>query len=128
MKPVRLRRLRADEVEFVLKVVQDDMPVRGNAMASGDDAADKAYEDEILKRLEYGDVWAWSLVTITAKWKGWEVHDTLGACCYLSEEDFKKPGGYFDDMKTVALHELNNLLAINLMNIAELVEEEGSHA
>ena len=40
---------------------QDDIPVRGNAMASGDDATDRECEDDILTRLDSGDVWGMGL-------------------------------------------------------------------
>ena len=43
-----------------IHVEQDDTPVRGNAMASGDDAADR-----ILTELSW-NVWAWATVEVRA--------------------------------------------------------------
>src|SRR5579872_2222127 len=106
------RALTAKDVVFTLTAEYDDTPVRGNAMASGDDAADKACEDEIIARLDSGDVWAWAVVTVKAEWTSptgqtWTGRDTLGACSYRDEEDFKQEGGYFAQMKDQALDDLN---------------------
>ena len=91
------------ECEFVLRADQDHMRVRGNAMASGDDAEDRACEDEILGRLDDGDVWAWALVTVTCKYRGWSVMGRayLGGCTYRDEEDFRK-GGCYEEMEREA--------------------------
>jgi hypothetical protein len=49
---------------------------------------------------------------VIARWTGPDGReflgdDYLGCCSYESEEDFRAPGGYFDDMKRAALDELN---------------------
>ncbi len=44
----------------------DDVPVRGNTMASGDDAFDREVEEEILQRMDRGDVAAWALAQVHA--------------------------------------------------------------
>lgn len=93
------------EVTYTIHVEQDDTPVRGYAMASGDDAADKAYEDEILERLDAGDVWAWAFVTVVAEANGFEGSDSLGGCSYASEADFKA-GGYYEEMCKSAREQL----------------------
>lgn len=98
-------------IRYELDADQDDTtPVRGNAMASGDDAADKDAEDEILSRLDSGDVWAWAIVTVrailtTEEGETYEGSDTLGACTYRDAEDFKA-GGYYEDMQDAALADL----------------------
>ncbi len=102
-----MRKLTKRDVEFVLTAEFDDLPVRGNAMASGDDALDKKVEDEIIARLERGDVWAWAAVTVEARWQGFVGRDHLGACCYRDERDFKHSEGYYPDMCSVALDDLN---------------------
>lgn len=92
--------------------------IRGNVMASGDDAADKAAEDAIIARLERGDGWAWCGVQVTATLSldseseveltgrsGW-----LGGCSYSDEKDFREPGGNFDDMRGEALDGLRKQL------------------
>ena len=112
------RKLTLDDIEFSVHATQDvDTPVRGNALASGDDAEDKAVEDEIIRRLDDGDGWAWALVRGEGRFKvdgasarggstSIEANDYLGACSYADKEDFCQPGGYFDDMKLAVLAEL----------------------
>lgn len=92
----------------------DDCSVRGNAVASGDDADDKKVEDEILRRLKDDDVWAWAAVTVRASIGELHGEDHLGCCSYESEEDFKKDG-YYLDMVDGAKAEL-------LKKIEEIVE------
>lgn len=95
-----------DEVTYTLDVQPEDIPVRGNALASGDDEEDRRAEDEIIERLEAGDVWAWASVVVRAEWNGFVGQDYLGGCSYANEDDFKAPGGYYDDMKKRALDDL----------------------
>jgi len=85
-----------EQYRFDLIVEYEQIPVRGNAMASGDDAADKAYEDEIIERLERGDVWAWAAVEVRCTHipSGIHASDYLGGCSYRDEEDFKANGDY----------------------------------
>jgi hypothetical protein len=95
---------RHHDIRVIAK--QDEIPVRGNALASGDDEEDRKYEDEILERLDNGDVWAWADV---------EVHVTLpdgrtgacrlGGCSYKDEADFKQDGGYYEDLVNEAVGE-----------------------
>lgn len=103
-----MKKFKESEVDYVLEVEMDNFPVRGNAIASGDDAEDKRVEDEILSRLNCGDIWAWGTVKVTALWNGFEGVDYLGGCSYRDEEDFKQPGGYFEDMKRQALADLKS--------------------
>lgn len=98
------------EVKYTITVEQDEQAVRGNALASGDDAVDKAQEDEILARLDRGDVWAWAEVTVTAECAGFKGVDYLCGCCYENEAAFKEPGGYFPDMCAAALENLREVL------------------
>ena len=99
---------QSDGIEYQLWISPDDLAVRGNALASGDDAEDKACEDEILARLESGDVWAWAAVTCRAIPVGndefWGA-DHLGGCSYENTAGFLA-GGYWADMKEVAKADL----------------------
>jgi hypothetical protein len=115
----RVRELTADEVTFSLEVEEDDIPIRGNCMASGDDAADEACAKEIEQRLKNGDVWAWCNVRVTARWKDWTGQDSLGACSCESEEDFKANSDYYEDMKIAALVDLNRRIS----EVAAITEE-----
>ena len=117
---MRIRKLTESEVEFTLSAEVDECEVRGNALASGDDAQDKECEDAIIERLNNGDVWAWSSVKVSAKWKGFEGVDYLGCCSYEDEEQFKQDG-YYEDMKAQALEDLNRQVKESTEAIEELV-------
>jgi hypothetical protein len=89
-------------IEYRILIEADDVPVRGNALASGDDRADKEAEDSIIERLESGDTWAWACVTVEARYKGFTGRDVLGTCSYADTEAFIRDGGYYPDMKDTA--------------------------
>lgn len=102
--------LTLSEVTVRLSAEMDWAPVRGNALVSGDDAFDKQAEDEVLTRLDQGDIWAWAAVTVTVAWNGQEASTHVGCCSYRDEADFRQPGGYFDDLVGEALDGLNQAL------------------
>lgn len=101
-----LRKLATIELRWE----RDLTPVRGNALASGDDAEDKVQEDEIIARLDRGDDWAWCCVTVTAEYYGCTGRDTLGGCSYKSEAEFRADP-YFADMVNTALEDLHRQLS-----------------
>ena len=107
---MNLKPLTRDEVTIRLKAEPDLIPVEGNASASGDDAFDNQIEQNICRRLARGDIWAWAAVTVTVSWGLFAASDHLGCCSYADEEDFRQPGGYFDDMVDQALEELNTII------------------
>lgn len=94
-------------------------PVRGNALASGDPAADKECEDKILARLANGDQWAWCTVVVRASYAGESQLDAIGCCSYTSESAFKR-GGYFASMKREALALLASALEVRADEIDEV--------
>lgn len=85
-----MRKLTKDEVEFSVEIESEDMSVRGNAMASGDDLADKEVEDHIIARLNQGDVGAWCCIKVTAKWEEFEGFATLGGVSLSEKESSDK--------------------------------------
>lgn len=121
-----LRDLREDEVEFEIELLEEDVPVRGN-FASDEPEEDRKMEDEILRRLEAGDQWAWCCVKVVARWNGFEAFDILGCCSYESEKDFKRDG-YWEDMKAEALRELNEEVRAAFDRIDPLVVAEDTSA
>jgi len=89
------------QIEFKIHIHDEDIPVKGNAVVSGDDKFDKQVEDHITKRLDAGDSWAWCTVEVKGTYKCLTASEYLGACSYENEKSFKKDG-YYDDMcKTV---------------------------
>lgn len=101
-----MKTLTEKEVEFLIECLPEDIEVEGNALASGDKEQDRKAEQEIYRQLEFNP-WAWCTVRVIAKWDEFEGDDYLGCCSYDSEEDFKE-GGYYEDMKTSALENLND--------------------
>ena len=104
------RKLNRDEIQIRIAVLPEEIPVKGNAICSGDEDFDHQVETEILKRLEQDDVWAWATVRVTAEWEGLKEAEYLGCCCYADEEEFRQEGGYFDEMVDEALANLNKRL------------------
>ena len=99
------------DAEIHLIAEYDHIPVRGNAIVSGDDDFDKSVEDELIERLNDGDVWAWASVEVYASVEigGVTVQgdsEYLGCCSYRDESDFVNNSGYYDDMKATALESL----------------------
>lgn len=87
----------------------EDVDVRGNALASGDDAEDRKQEQWVYDQLASGNQWAWCFVKVTARYEGFTGRDTLGCCSYLSEADFTA-SGYREDMIREACLDLANQL------------------
>jgi hypothetical protein len=117
-------------VKFTLKPIisidvdYDDISVKGNALASGDDDLDKKVEDEILRRRRNGDIWAWCCVTVRASWHGFVGTDFLGGCSYESETDFKN-GDYYPEMVVQAKADLKKKVeaaAAAILNDLEYTE------
>ena len=104
---MKFKPLTEADVEFTIECLPEDVPVRGNAMASGDPEVDKETEDYILDQLERGNEWAWCCVRVAAHWENFHGDDYLWGCSYASEEEFCQPGGYFEHMKRAALDDLN---------------------
>jgi hypothetical protein len=82
----------------------EDLLIRGNLVASGDDALDKQLEDAVIEELEHNP-WAWCVVEVKATWMGLGASTFLGGCSYRSENDFKVDG-YYDDMVNEVIKEL----------------------
>ena len=97
------------EINIEIFASEDEADVRGNVMASGDDAIDKLCEDKILKRLRNGDVWAWALVEVRATKDcptcgQKQIASTwLGGCSHKNENDFIKNSGYYEQMVEEAI-------------------------
>jgi hypothetical protein len=92
-----------------INATQDDLPVRGNCIATEDKEFDKKVEDEILERLDNGDVWAWADVEVQATLPDGRTGSAyLGGCCYEDEKDFKQ-GGYYEGMILIALEKASEV-------------------
>ena len=84
-----MKQITIDDVEIKVFAVVDDIPV-------GDDALDKEVENEILKRLDCWDIWAWASVEVKVTYKSLTHSSYLGGCSYESEQAFKEDPYYLD--------------------------------
>ena len=98
------KKLTVQDVELVLECLPEDLQIEGNASAI-DPETDRQTVEWIKSKLEAGNEWAWCMVKVTARWNGLEASDSLGACSYKNEEEFKQ-GGYYEDMVQNVLDEL----------------------
>ncbi|HEY3499106.1 MAG TPA: hypothetical protein VGK73_30660 [Polyangiaceae bacterium] len=121
-----MRPLTASDVTFTVRIEQDDIPVRGNALASGDSAVDREVEDEILACLDRGDVEAWCSITVEARWRGYVGRDHLGACSHLPGDGRPSLAKQVEqtiewhEMRAQALADLNEILRSTADDIASL--------
>jgi|688.fasta_scaffold61797_9 hypothetical protein len=74
-----------------ITVRQSDIPIKGNAIASGDDEYDRNVEDQIISDLEC-NVWAWCDITVSLELEvdgnTLQGGDSIGACNYRNEKEF----------------------------------------
>lgn len=105
MKQIIVKLPNINEVQFKIIAHEEGIPIKGNAVATGNDEEDKEIEDEIYRKLE-SSIWAWCCIEVKATWKGIKGNDYLGCCSYEDEDDFIKNSGYFEDMKERAYSEL----------------------
>lgn len=116
----KLRELTLEDVEIAIDTGVEWLPIRGNAVNTGNALEDHQIENELIERLNIGDKWAWCHVTVTAHWNGFEGEDHLGACSYDNEEGFRR-GGYYDDMVQNAIDCLNRRVGRKYAKLSELV-------
>ena len=109
------RPLTIGDVEAVLTIEPEDIPVRG-AFDSGEAELDRQDEDRIIERLERDDQWAWCCVVVTVRWRDFSEFATLGGCSYADEADFRRCGE-FDQLRDEAIDFLNEKIAKTLETI-----------
>ncbi len=107
-----MRKLTASEVTFTIEIEADDSPVRGH-FATDEADLDRQQEDEIIERLDNGEVEAWCGVIVTATWEfdGQEYTgtDSLWACS-LDDTYTRDNVVEYHGMKEQALDDLNATL------------------
>lgn len=113
-----------DKIEWTIEAEPEDIPVRGNAMDSGDKDYDKKVEDRIIKRRS-SNVWAWAAVTVRGSFLGLSTEEYLGGCSYRNEQDFRD-GGYFEDMQRTITDRLEEMVKAIVTAYGE--EERKSYA
>jgi hypothetical protein len=102
-------------VTISLHVIGDDLRRLDGSFDSDDPVADRLLVLDIQRRRRLGDVWAWADVEVRATHVlGYTGSDYLCGCCYADEADFKRPGGYYDDMVYDALDALDKSVDASL--------------
>jgi len=86
----------AKDLSISVDVLPEEIPIRGNLIASGNDEIDRKEEDRVTALLEH-IAWAWCIVRVSAEFHGLKAEDYLGGCSYDSEDEFRACG-YYDDM------------------------------
>lgn len=111
------------KINISLEIFPETLPVRGNALASGDDAEDQEVEEWILERLDSGDTWAWCVVQVKATIDGleeFEGTDSLGGCSFEDEQGFKE-SGYYEETENTAIANLITKLKSANEALAKLI-------
>lgn len=121
-----MRKLTLEDVTISVTTEEEDVPVRDNALASGDADADREEEDAILARLKRGDYEAWCRVIVTATWEApdgneYTGQDSLG-CCVLGDGYTAEQCAEHHDMAEQALNDLNQRLACIVSKARRLKE------
>jgi hypothetical protein len=93
-------------VAYTVNILPEHTPIKGNALASGNDAEDRKAELDIQRQLDSGNLWAWCTVAVTASRGEHEGTDYLGCCSYRNTADFVTNDGYYPDMKSEAYDRL----------------------
>ena len=68
-------------------IYDEEIPVRGNYIVSGDDELDKKEEDQLIEELNNGDFFKWCFLEVTARVGAIEGSNYLG-CVTLDEKEF----------------------------------------
>jgi hypothetical protein len=100
--------LTIHDVEIEIAATRDETPVRGNASDLDDPAEARAEENEILKRIDNGEVWAWAVVTVTVRdpVSGLSAGIALEEASYRDEQEFRDDRNFYR-MALYALTEIN---------------------
>ena len=100
-----LRKITVDEVQWTVTPLPEDQ--------SPEDAHDCS-EGEHLKECQrirteaVWNEWAWCCVEVKGYWNGLQGIAYLGACSYRNEDDFKQDGGYFKQLQSEAMDDLQS--------------------
>ena len=115
-----MRNLTKDEVEFTVSLEIEDIPVRGNYMATDDPIAYKEAEDEIIDRINRDDISAGCCLTVKVEWEGFKGFAYLGGCSFSEgkygsvlekeAEEMAEEHGMYED----ALNDLNESVRLSI--------------
>ncbi|SEW16683.1 hypothetical protein [Chitinophaga arvensicola] len=104
METIMVKLPEMEEVNFSFEPQYEEIPIRGNYMATGIEQLDREAEAAVLRELENGNIYAWFCAAVTAEWRGIKETTYLGGCSYHDEKDFKRD--HYDSMKDEAYKDL----------------------
>lgn len=90
--------------ESLAKLATVELSIQPETIGVAEHFDDPADVQWVIDQLGRGNDWAWCDATVTAKYDGCTGRDTLGACSYKSEADFRK--NCMPDMVSAALDDL----------------------
>lgn len=105
---IRNPEVKISGVTYTLTVDQEDIEIKGNVLASGNEDDDRKAEEWTYHELERGNIFAWCWARVVAKADGFEGSDSLGCISCRGREEFERL--FLPDLKTNALDDLRRVL------------------
>lgn len=96
--------MKTDEIKFTVECLDEHIPIKGNAIASGDNEYDRKVEEKLKRQLR-DNPWAWCSIKVIGEYRGLTAVDYLGCCSYKNEKDFRN-SPYFKDMRDNVIADL----------------------
>lgn len=90
---------------ITVTATEDDTPIEGNVLDSDDPVETHMAEVMTAGALAAGNTWAWCIASVTVSYQGHTAGDSVGACSFEDERDFRR-SGYYEDMVDGALREI----------------------
>jgi hypothetical protein len=113
---MKFREIRESDCNIIISPENNDFPPEDH-FDSGDPEFDKEDCKRIRENAEW-NIWAWCCVKVSMTFAGLQSCAYLGGSSYLDEEDFMNDG-YYEDMKSECLEDLNKQLKEMLENLRE---------
>jgi len=82
------------EIQYKIEAEQDDTPILGNLCCTDDPEQDTKEENEVFRRLNNGDIYAWCLIKVTASFGRFSYSDYLGGNSLKDEKEVEEQVEY----------------------------------
>lgn len=103
------------QAKLLKRFIDNNPLVEIEFIAENEDMAPDWDDEEGIKRIEReynnGNFYAWFCAHVKVTYKGFEADDYLGGCSYKSERDFKENSGYYIDMISECIDQINKEIA-----------------
>jgi hypothetical protein len=97
------------KIDYEVYIDPEDISIRGNVLASGDEEEDRKAEAWVIDQLDAGNEYAWCIARVTASARGRMGTAYLGAISCAGEQEFERV--FLEDLKREARLELFEKLA-----------------